>query len=270
MAGPEVFGRHRQPVAPQLPGGPCRVWDGLTTRPDPRYAGYRYPAEAIATAIWLYFLWLYFRIPPSLRMVEEMLAARGITVSQETARQWSRKFGVEIATRLRRRTPRRGDKWPLDEVVQTIAGRKHYLWRAVDQDGFVLDALVQSRRDAKSAKRLLRKLLKRQGRAPRVRVTGKLKSYAAAKRELVMGGERRQHKGLNNRAGNSHQPTRRRERQRKRFRSAVQVQRFLSIHDRIANLFHLQRDHRPVAEYRGARTQAFQVWAEVAGAPLAV
>ena len=235
-----------------------------TTRSDPCFAGYRYPAEVIVTAVWL-----YFRFPLSLRMVEEMLAARGITVSYETVRQWGRKFGREIAGRLRRRAPRRGDKWHLDEVVVTIAGRKHYLWRAVDQDGFVLDVLVQSRRDAKAAKRLLRQLLKKQGRAPRVLITDKLKSYAAAKRSIMPGVEHRQHKGLNNRAENSHQPTRRRERQMKRFKSARQVQQFLSIYDPIANLFHLRRDHRPVAEYRTARAQAFAAWAEVAGAPLA-
>ena len=154
-------------------------------------------------------------------------------------------------------------------MVLTIGGRKNYLWRAVDQDGFVLDALVQSRRDTKAAKRLLRKLLKQQCRAPRMLITDKLKSYAAGKRELAMGGEHRQHKGLNNRAENVHQPTRRREQQRKRFKDSAQVQRFLSIHDPIANLFHLRRDHHSVAEYREARTQAFQVWAEVAGAPLA-
>ena len=151
----------------------------------------------------------------------------------------------------------------------TIGGKRQYLWRAVDKDGFVLDVLVQSRRDAKAAKRLLRKLLKRQGVAPRVMVTDKLKSYAAAKRETMPGVEHRQHKGLNNRAENSHQPTRRRERQMKRFKSARQVQRFLSIHDPIANLFHLRRDHRPVADYRTARAQAFETWAEVAGARLA-
>src|SRR5690349_16974630 len=106
------------------------------------------------------------------------------------------------------------------EMVVTIAGKKHYLWRAVDQDGFVLEALVQSRRDKKAAKRLLRKLLKKQGRAPRVMVTDKLRSYGAAKKEIMPGVEHRQHKGLNNRAENSHQPTRRRERQMKRFKSA--------------------------------------------------
>jgi putative transposase len=133
----------------------------------------------------------------------------------------------------------------------------------------VLDVLVQSRCDAKAAKRLLRKLLKKQGRAPRVMVTDKLKSYGAAKRDVMPGVEHRQHKGINNRAENSHQPTRRRERQMKRFKSPRQVQRFLSIHDPIANLFHLRRDHRSASDDRAARAQAFATWAEVAGAPLA-
>ena len=133
----------------------------------------------------------------------------------------------------------------------------------------MLDVLVQSRRDTKAAKRLLRTLLKKQGRAPRVLITDKLKSYAAAKRTFMPGVEHRQHKGLNNRAENSHQSTRRRERQMKRFKSPRQVQRFLAIHDPIANLFHLNRDQCPAAEYRTARAQAFAAWAEVAGAPLA-
>jgi putative transposase len=135
-------------------------------------------------------------------MVEEMLAARGITVSHETVRQWALKFGQGFANEIRRRLPRAGDKWHLDEVQINIAGKKHWLWRAVDQDGTVLDVLVQSRRDKKAAKRLLRKLLKRQGRAPRVMVTDKLASYPAAKRELMPGVEHRRHKGLNDRAEN--------------------------------------------------------------------
>ena len=142
--------------------------------------------------------------------VEEMLAARGIVVSHETVRQWALKFGQAFANDIRRRLPRAGDKWHLDEVVITIAATKHWLWRAVDQHGIVLDVLVQSRRNAKAAKRLLRKLLKRQGRAPRVVITDKLASYPAAKKDLMPGVERRRHKGLNNRAENSHQPTRRR------------------------------------------------------------
>ncbi|HUS13959.1 MAG TPA: IS6 family transposase, partial [Chloroflexia bacterium] len=127
----------------------------------PSYAGHRFPPEVIGHAVWL-----HFRFPPSLRMVEEMLAARGITVSHETVRRWALKFGQDFANRIRRRLPRAGDKWHLDEVEIKIAGKKHWLWRAVDQQGIVLDVLVQSRCDKKAAKRLLRKLLKRQGRAP--------------------------------------------------------------------------------------------------------
>jgi putative transposase len=172
----------------------------VTTPQNPIYAGYRYPAELISYAVWL-----YFRFPLSLRMVEQMLAAHGISVTYETIRQWGLKFGRELANRIRWRAPRRGDKWHLDEVVITIAGKKHWLWRAVDQEGFVLDFLVQSRRDKKAAKRLFRKLLKKQGRAPRVLITDKLKSYSAAKRQIMPGVKHRQHKGLNNRAENSHQ-----------------------------------------------------------------
>ena len=226
----------------------------------PSYAGYRFPAEVISHAVWL-----YFRFPLSLRMVEEMLAARGIIVSHESVRQWALKFGQAFANQIRRRLPRPGDKWHLDEVVLKIAGVKHWLWRAVDQSGVVLDVLVQRRRDKQAAKRLLRKLLKRQMRPPRVMITDKLGSYGAAKREIMPGVEHRQHKGLNNRAENSHQPTRRRERQMKRFKSAGQAQRFLSAHDQINNLFHLRRDHLPASEYRAARERAFEMWADISG-----
>jgi putative transposase len=148
----------------------------MTTPRDSIYAGYRYPPEIICHAVWP-----YFRYPPSLRMVEEMLAVRSIEVSYETVRQWGLKFGEVFARRSRQRAPQRGDKWHPGEVVITIAGRKHWLWRAVDLQGFVLgipvldvivlDALVQSRRNTKAARRLLRKLLKQQGRAPRVMIT---------------------------------------------------------------------------------------------------
>jgi putative transposase len=232
----------------------------MTTPPCPSYAGHRFPAEVISYAVWL-----YFRFPLSLRHMDEILAARGITVSYETVRQWALKFGQAFANQIRRRLPRAGDTWHLDEVAVKIAGKKHWLWRAVDQDGMVLDVLVQSRRDKHAAKRLLRKLLKKQMRSPRRLITDKLRSYGAAKREIMPGVEHRQHKGLNNRAENSHQPTRRRERQMKRFKSARQAQRFLSAHDQINNLFHLRRDHRPASHYRAARTQAFQTWAEVTG-----
>jgi putative transposase len=222
-----------------------------------RYARHRFPAEVISYAVWL-----YFRFPLSLRIVEEMLAARGILVSYETVRQWALKFGPSFANQIRRRLPSAGDHWHLDEVAISIAGQKHWLWRAVDQRGIVLDILVQSRRNARAAKRLLRKLLKKQGIAPRVLITDKLASYAAAKRVIMPGVEHRQHKGLNNRAENSHQPTRRRDRIMKRFKSAGQTQRFLSAHDQVANLF-----RRPAnitaAAHRTSRAQAFQVWNEV-------
>jgi putative transposase len=236
----------------------------MTTPARSRYAGHRFPPEVIGHA-----LWLYFRFPLSLRMVEEMLAMRGITVSHETVRQWALKFGQGFANQIRRKLPSAGDKWHLDEVVITIAGQRHWLWRAVDQHGRVLDVLVQSRRDKRAAKRLLRRLLKKQGRPPRVLITDKLASYPAAKKELMPGVEHRRHKGLNNRAENSHQPTRRRERQMKRFKSAGQAQRFLSAHDQINNLFRLRRDHLTATQHRTARAQAFVIWAEVTGVAVA-
>jgi putative transposase len=226
---------------------------------QPRYARHRFPAEVISHAVWL-----YFRFPLSLRMVEEMLAARGIVVSHETVRQWAMKFGQTFANQIRRRLPAPGDKWHLDEVVISIAGRKHWLWRAVDQHGTVLDILVQSRRNAKAAERLLRKLLKKQRIAPRVMITDKLASYAVAKRVVMPGVEHRQHKGLNNRAENSHQPTRRRERIMKRFKSAGQAQRFLSVHDQVGNLFRRPANTN-ATEHREARASAFVAWAEVTG-----
>src|SRR5918911_211464 len=217
----------------------------MTTPPSPSYTGYRFPAEIISHAVWL-----YVRFPLSLRHVDEILAARGIVVSHETIRQWGLKFGQAFANQIRRRLPRAGDKWHLDEVAVKISGVQHWLWRAVDQDGMVLDILVQRRRDTRAAKRLLRKLLRKQCRPPRVLVTDKLASYAAAKREVMPGVEHRRHRGLNNRAENSHRPTRRRERQMKRFKSARHAQRFLSAHDQVTTLFPLRRDHVPAAQSR--------------------
>lgn len=184
-------------------------------------------------------------------------------------RQWALKFGQDFANRVRRRLPRAGDKWHHDEVAIKIAGVKHWLWHAVDQTGMVLDVLVQSRRDKRAAKRLLRKLLKRQCRAPRVMITDKLSSYGAAKWEVMPSVEHRQHKGLNNRNENSHQPTRPRERQTKRFKSVRQAQCFLSAYDQIANLFHLRRDQVSANEYRAARVRAFETWAEISSAAAA-
>src|SRR3954462_15609709 len=155
--------RHRQLGAGLGGEGRDGSVTGMTPTAKSPYAGYRFPGEVISHAVWL-----YFRFPLSLRMVEEMLAARGIDVSHETVRQWARKFGQALANQIRRRLPGTGDKWHLDEVVIMVAGVKHWLWRAVDQTGIVLDVLVQSRRDQRAAKCLLRKLLKRQTRVPRV------------------------------------------------------------------------------------------------------
>src|SRR5712672_69141 len=228
------------------------------------YRGHGFPAEVIGQAVWL-----YVRFPLSLRMVEDLLAARGIVVSHETVRRWAEKFGRDFAGTIRRRAPQFGDKWHLDEVVISIGGQKHWLWRAVDQDGFVLDALVQSRRDRRAAERLMRKLIRKQARTPRVLVTDKLGSYGAARRSLGLTIEHRQHKGLNNRAENSHQPTRRRERIMKRFKSPRQVQRFLSAHDQVANVFPRRRDHDTAAHLRSARTQTFATWTDVTGVAMA-
>lgn len=203
-------------------------------------------------------------------MVEEMLAARGICVSYETVRRWAIKFGQTFASQIRRRAPARGDKWHLDEVVVSIAGKRYWLWRAVDQHGFALEVLVQKRRDRRAAQRLLTKLLKSAGAPPRVMITDKLKSYGAARAKMGLQVEHRQHKGLNNRAENSHQPTRRRERIMKRFKSRAQAQRFLSIHDQVANLFHIPYpEYTTAAERHVARERALTTWRDISKAALA-
>ncbi len=174
------------------------------------------------------------------------------------------KFGLKFAYQLRRRS--RGnfaDKWQLDEMVVTIKGNKYWLWRAVDANGYVLDALLQSRRNKAAALRLMRKLLKDQGTTPRVMVTDKLRSYSAAKVELMPGVEHRSHKGMNNRAENSHLPLRRRERRMMRFKSARQCQRFVSTHGQIANLFLLHRKCLTAADHRQLRTHAISTWREI-------
>ena len=230
----------------------------MTTLSNP-YRGFRFPAEIIEHAVWLYHCFSL-----SLRDVETILAARGVVVSYESIRDWSLRFGRLFANALKRRRPRPGDKWFLDEVYLRFGGKQHYLWRAVDQDGHVLDILVQSRRSAKAAKRFFRKLLRGLQYVPRVIVTDKLKSYAAAKREILPHTEHRQSRYLNNRAEVSHQPTRRRERQMQRFKSARHAQRFLSTHSRIHNHFQLRRHRLTAAAYRDARDVALRTWRDVA------
>ena len=157
-----------------------------------RYKGYRYPIEVIGHAVWL-----YHRFTLSLRDVEELMLARGVVVTYETIRSWCAKFGPDYAAQLRRRRPRPGDKWHLDEVFVKINGATHYLWRAVDQHGDVLDILVQSRRNAVAAKRFFRKLLKGLRYVPRVLVTDKLASYQVAAREVLPSVTHRRSKYLN-------------------------------------------------------------------------
>jgi putative transposase len=222
------------------------------------------PAEIINQAVWLYHCFSL-----SLREVELILAARGIVVSYETIREWSLRFGRAYARSLKRRRPQPGDKWFLDEVFVRIRGKLHYLWRAVDQHGNVLDVLVQSRRNTKAAKRFFRKLLKGLCYVPRVIVTDKLGSYGAAKREILPGVEHRQSRYLNNRCEVSHQPTRRRERHMRRFKSVRQAQQFLATHTPIYNHFQLRRHCLSASEYRAARECAFDSWRDATGVALA-
>jgi putative transposase len=222
--------------------------------PDPHYR-HRFPAEIISHTVWLYHTFCL-----SFRDVELMLAERGVVVSYETIRRWCRKFSQTFANRLRRRRQRPGDRWHLDEVIIKINGVQHYLWRAVDQDGVVPDVLLQSRRNTQAAKRFFKKLLKGLRYVPRVVVTDKLGSYGAAKRQIILHVEHRQSRYLNNRAENSHQPTRQRERRMKRFKSPRQAQQFLSAHSPIHQHSHPRRHLMTAAEYRAYRTNAFEVW----------
>ncbi|MGW0963961.1 IS6 family transposase [Streptomyces gelaticus] len=227
----------------------------------PSYKGHRYPVEIIAHCVWL-----YFRFPLSFREVEELMLERGVAVSYETVRRWCTKFGQAYAGALRRRQPRPGDKWHLDEVFLKINGEQKYLWRAVDQDGNVLDILVQNRRDTAAARRFFRKLLKKTCLVPRVIVTDKLRSYDAAHREVMPSVEHRAHKGLNNRAENSHQPTRQRERAMKGFRSTGGAQRFLSAFSGISPHFRPRRHLMSAPGYRAEMTIRCASWDQATGA----
>jgi putative transposase len=210
-------------------------------------------------------VWLYHRFPLSFREVEEMMLERGIVVSHETVRQWCAKFGQTYANGLRRRQSRPGDKWHLDEVFIKIVGKTHYLWREVDQHGNVLDILVTSRRDATAATRFFRKLLKNLEYVPRVLVTDKLASYGAARRRVLRSVEHRKSKYLNNRAENSHQPTRHRERAMKRFTSPGHAQRFLSAFSGISPHFRPRRHRLGASEYRREMDTRFTTWNQITG-----
>ena len=222
------------------------------------YRGYRFPPEIISHAVWL-----YHRFCLSLRDTEDLLAQRGITVSHETIRAWCRAFGPAYGHALRRHRGRMGDTWYLDELFINIQGRQQYLWRAVDEDGDTIDILVQSRRDRRAAARFFRKLLKGQGREPRRLITDKLRSYSAAHRTVMPSVIHITSQYQNNRAEVSHQPTRQRERQMRRFKSARHVQRFVSVHGLVLNLFRVGRHLLRAAHHRTLRTRSFLVWDEV-------
>jgi putative transposase len=235
-----------------------------TTTAISLYKGHRFPQDIISHAVWL-----YYRFSLSYRDVEELLAERGVVVTYETVRQWCLKFGQPYANDLRRRRVDFGDKWHLDEVFLKINGTTQYLWRAVDQHGNVLDILVQRCRNKTAAKKFFRKLLKGCQYVPRVLITDKLGSYEAAHKEVLPSVEHRKHKRLNNRAENSHQPTRQRERIMRRFKSAGHAQRFLAAFGPIREHF-CPRRHRLTAEaYRQERAQRFRVWNEVTEVQLA-
>ncbi len=225
------------------------------TPPPTSYPRHRFPAEIISHAVWLYHVFSL-----SLRDVELILAERGAIVTHESIRHWCRKFGAEFARKLRRRRPRPGDTWHLDEVFIRINGELHYLWRAVDQHGVVLDILVQRRRNGAAAKRFFRRLLCGLKYKPRRLITDGLRSYGVAQRAILPDVRHRTSRCLNNRAENSHRPTRRRERQMQRFKSAGQAEHFLSAHGIIYGHFRLPRHLMRASSYRHARAKAFQIW----------
>jgi putative transposase len=224
------------------------------------YKRHRFPPSIIQHAVWL-----YYRFNLSIRDVEDLLAERNISVTYESIRLWINKFGPEFTRRLRRRHPGFGDTYFLDEVFVKIGGKQHYLWRAVDQDGEVVDVYVQERRDTKAAKRFFLRFL-RSGGAPREIVTDKLRSYGVAHRSLIPKAEHNTEQYANNRAELSHQPTRVRERGMRRFKSIKQAQRFLESHAAIYNLFNLHRHSLCRQFFKLFRLRFFATWDAVTAA----
>ena len=225
------------------------------SRPSNQYKRHRFPPEIIQHAVWL-----YYRFNLSHRDIEDLLAVRGIVVTYESVRLWCNKFGPRYARRLKRRHQGFGDTFFIDEVFVKINGIQHYLWRAVDQDGEIVDVFLQHRRDGQAAKRFFKRLLKTHRREPRKIVTDKLRSYGVAHRELIPDTIHDTSQYANNRAELSHQPTRVRERGMRRFKSTRQAQRFLSTHAAVHNLFNLGRHLVSANHYRLFRQRAFASW----------
>ena len=216
---------------------------------------HRFPPEIIRRAVWL-----YARFTLSYRDVEDLLAERGVDISYESVRRWFLKFGAAIAQNLRHMRPIPNGYWHLDEMVIVIRGQRYWLWRAIDKGGEVLDFLVQSKRNAKAALKLMRKLLKKQGWTPTRITTDKLRSYHVAIRILGLTAQHIDNKRANNRAENSHQPVRRRERKQQRFKSPGSAQRFLNIQAAVYNTFYLQRHLCNRLTFKRFRKDAFNVW----------
>ncbi len=225
------------------------------------YSRHRFPATVIHRAVWLYFRFLL-----SFRNVEEMLAERGIDASYETIRRWVLKFGPAIASNIRSRRVQSSGTWHLDEVFVRIGGKRTYLWRAVDDEGKVLEVLAQSRRNKRTALKLMQKLLKKQGYVPDKIITDKLGLYSAALRDLGLAHLHVTGDRLNNRAEVQHQPMRRRERRMGRFKSPGSMQCFLSVHDAIYNHFNVQRHLVSRRTFHQTRTTAFAEWNEIVAA----
>ncbi len=205
-------------------------------------------------------MWIYHRFNLSHRDIEDLLAERGILVSYESIRLWCNKFGPQYAKRLKRRHQGYGDTFFIDEVFVKIQGKQQYFWRAVDQDGEVVDVFLQARRDGKAAKRFFRRLLNTHRGEPRKIVTDKLRSYGVAHRELIPDTIHDTSQYANSRAELSHQPTRVRERVMRRFKTVQQAQRFLNIHAAVCNLFNLGRHLVSAQHYRQLREGAFASW----------
>ena len=229
-------------------------------QPSPLSKRHRFPGEIIRHAVWLYVRFLL-----SYRDVEELLAERGIAVSYEAVRRWCRTFGQAFADGLRRRRPRPGDTWPLDEVHLKINGRTHWRWRAVDQAGGGLDSLVQPRRNQEAAEAFLRRLVAGQGYRPRVVITDRLASYPPALKRVLPQTEHRRHKGLNTRAENSHRPTRRRERVLQRCKSPQHAQPFLTPFGPLSDHFRPRRHRLPAPEYHQTLRTRFATWRQATG-----
>ena len=219
------------------------------------YKRHRFPPDIISYAVWL-----YYRFSLSHRDIEDLLAERGVTVSHESIRLWCNKFGPMYTSRLKRKRQGYGDTFYIDEVFVKINGELHYLWRAVDQDGDVVDVLLQSRRDGRAAKRFFGRLKRSHGAEPRKIVTDKLRSYDLAHRDLMPETIHDNAQYANNRAELSHQPTRVRERQMRRFKSSRQAQRFLNAHSVVYTLFNLGRHLIGAEHYRNLRESAFADW----------